>query len=56
MTRYRVSMQEIVFYSIYVEADNEQQAAIKAEERFDAGDYIHDGQDDRRITAVEEMT
>lgn len=53
--RYRVSMQERVFYSVYVDATDEDAACAAAEAAFIAGDYKTDGVDDRSITSVEKI-
>ena len=38
MAKYRVSFVEKIFYEVYVEADNEDEAEEKANELFGAGD------------------
>ena len=38
MAMYRVTMIEKIFYEVYVEADNEDEAEDKAIEAFDNGD------------------
>ena len=38
MAKYRVSMMEKIFYEVYVEADNEEEAEDKANELFGDGD------------------
>lgn len=53
--KYRVSIQELVFYSVYVDATDENEAMVKAEAKFIDGDYKTDGMDDRSITSVEEI-
>lgn len=38
MAKYRVNFIEKIFYEVYVEADNEDEAEEKANELFDSGD------------------
>lgn len=38
MAKYRVNFVEKIYYEVYVEADNEDEAEEKAEEAFDNGD------------------
>jgi hypothetical protein len=49
MTKYRVTMSEIVFYEIEVECDNESEVAEAAEEQFIQGDYKACGQDNLKV-------
>ena len=55
MKKFRVHMTELVFYSVIVEAENEDDAEIIAEAAFVAGNYETGGNDDRKITEVEEL-
>ena len=38
MKKYRVNFVEKIYYEVYVEADNEEEAETKANELFDNGD------------------
>lgn len=38
MAKYRVNFVEKIYYEVYVEADNEEEAEEKANELFDDGD------------------
>lgn len=54
MPKYKVSMQELAFYTVRVEADNEEDARTIASTKFNDGDYESDGFDDRQTTEVVE--
>jgi hypothetical protein len=56
MTKYRVTMSEIVFYEIEVECDNESEVAEAAEEQFIQGDYKACGQDNLKVENWSEVS
>ena len=49
MTKYRVTMSEIVFYELEVECDNDSEVAEAAEAQFMQGDYKACGQDNIKV-------
>lgn len=53
--RYRVAMEELSFYSVYVEAANATEAEQKATEKFDKGTYELDGYGGQHVTSVEQL-
>lgn len=57
MPKYRVAMEEMVYYSVYVEAANADEAIEKARAKFANGLYDTDppGDDDPEVTEVEEL-